>query len=59
MTDHHIQKSQKLLKRLEEEVNSLTSFLNQATSVASDLKVTRIEISFLLYENWKKETKQS
>ena len=40
MVDRDIQKSQQLLKRLEEEMSFLSSLMSQATLVASNLKGT-------------------
>lgn len=45
MADHDIQKSQQLLKRLEEEMIFLSSLMSQAQIVASNLKGTWTAIS--------------
>lgn len=62
MADHDIQKSQHLLKRLEEEMHFLTSLmdqanglLDQATFIASRLKGTWAEIDHV-HKSWKQDT---
>jgi hypothetical protein len=53
MVDHDIQKPQHLLKRLEEEMQFLSSLLSQASIVASNIKGTWIAID-QVYKSWKR-----
>jgi hypothetical protein len=53
MVDHDIQKSQHLLKRLEEEMQFLSSLLSQASIVASNIKGTWIAID-QVHKSWKR-----
>lgn len=57
MADHDIQKSQQLLKRLEEEMNFLSSLMSQAQIVVSNLKGTWIAID-QTHKNWKRDTEK-
>lgn len=45
MADHDIQKSKHLLKRLNENIDFLSSLLDQAQFMASELKVNQVEIN--------------
>ena len=54
MADYDIQKSQQLLKRLEEEMIFLSSLMSQAQIVASNLKGTWTAIR-VTQENWKRD----
>jgi len=58
MADRDIQKSQQLLKRLEEEMNFLSSLLSQASVVSSNLKGTWIAID-QVHKNWKRDIEES
>jgi len=53
MTDPHIQKSQHLLKRLEEEMTFLRSLMFQAEIVSANIKQTWTAIS-VTHDNWKR-----
>lgn len=44
MANHDIQKSKHLLKRLNENIDFLSSLLDQAQFIASELKVNQVEI---------------
>ncbi len=57
MANHDIQKSQHLLKRLEEEMNFLSSLMSQAQVVASNLDMTWTAIR-VTHKNWKKDTEE-
>lgn len=57
MANHDIQKSQHLLKRLEEEMIFLGNLMSQAQIVASNLKGTWTAIS-VTHENWKRDTEE-
>lgn len=54
MVNHGIQKSQHLLKRLEEEMNSLDNIVSQALIIISNLKGTWTAID-QAHKNWKRE----
>jgi hypothetical protein len=54
MADHDIQKSQHLLKRLNEEIIFLSSLMSQAQIVSSNLQGTWIAID-QLHRNWKRD----
>ncbi len=54
MADHDIQKSQHLLKRLNEEIIFLSSLMAQAQIVSSNLQGTWIAID-QLYRSWKRD----
>ena len=58
MADRDIQKSQQLLKRLEEEMNFLSSLLSQANVVSSNLNGTWTAI-YQVHKNWKKDIEES
>ena len=58
MADHDIQKSQQLLKRLEEEMIFLSSLMSQAQIVASNLKGIWIAID-QTHKNWKRDIAES
>jgi hypothetical protein len=58
MANHDIQKSQHLLKRLEEEMIFLRSLMSQAEVVASNLQGTWTAVS-VTHENWKRRTEES
>ena len=55
MANHDIQKSQQLLKRLEEEMIFLSCLMSQAQIVASNLKGTWTAIA-QTHKNWKRDT---
>jgi intein-encoded DNA endonuclease-like protein len=55
MTDPNIAISQHLLKRLEEEINFLSSLMSQVLIVSSNLKGTWTSIK-LAQENWKRDS---
>ena len=55
MANHDIQKSQHLLKRLEEEMIFLSNLMSQAQIVTSNLKGTWIAID-QTHKNWKRDT---
>ena len=57
MADHDIQKSQHLLKRLEEEMIFLRNLMSQAEVVASNLQGTWTAVS-VTYGNWKRDLKE-
>jgi hypothetical protein len=57
MVDHDIQKSQHLLKRLEEEMQFLSSLLSQASIVASNIKGTWIAID-QVHKSWKQRMEE-
>ena len=57
MTDPHIQKSQHLLKRLEEEMIFLNSLMSQALVVSSNMKGTWTAIK-VTHENWKRDNEK-
>ncbi len=54
MTDPNIAISQHLLKRLEEEINLLSSLMSQVLIVSSNLKGTWTSIQHA-QENWKRD----
>jgi intein-encoded DNA endonuclease-like protein len=54
MTDPNIATSQHLLKRLEEEINFLSSLMSQVLIVSSNLKGTWTSIKHA-QENWKRD----
>lgn len=54
MDNHDIQKSQHLLKRLEEDMNFLRNLLSQAEAVSSSLNGTWTAIR-VTYTNWKRK----
>jgi len=54
MADHDIQKSQHLLKRLNEEIIFLSSLMAQAQIVSSNLQGTWIAID-QLHRSWKRD----
>jgi intein-encoded DNA endonuclease-like protein len=54
MTDPNIAISQHLLKRLEEEINFLSSLMSQVLIVSSNLKGTWTSIKHA-QENWKRD----
>jgi hypothetical protein len=54
MTNPNITTSQHLLKRLEEEMNFLSSLMAQAIMVASNLEGTWTSIR-ITYKNWKRD----
>jgi len=54
MADRDIQKSQQLLKRLEEEMMFLSNLLSQASVVSSNLKGTWTAID-QVHKNWKRD----
>ena len=58
MANHDIQKSQHLLKRLEEEMIILSNLMSQAQIVASNLKGTWIAID-QTHKNWKRDTEET
>ena len=58
MADHDIQKSQQLLKRLEEEMIFLSSLMSQAQIIASNLKGTWTAID-QTHKNWKRNIAKS
>lgn len=58
MADYDIQKSQHLLKRLEEEMSFLSNLMSQAQVVASNLKGTWIAIS-VTHGNWKRDIEEN
>ena len=58
MANHDIQKSQQLLKRLEEEMIFLSSLMSQALIVASNLKGTWTAID-QVHKNWKRDIEES
>lgn len=58
MADHDIQKSQQLLKRLEEEMIFLSSLMSQTQIVASNLKGTWTAID-QIHKNWKRDMAES
>ncbi len=55
MTDPNIAISQHLLKRLEEEINFLSSLMSQVLIVSSNLKGTWTSIKDA-QENWKRDS---
>ena len=55
MTDPNIATSQHLLKRLEEEINFLSSLISQVLIVSSNLKGTWTSIKHV-QENWKRDS---
>lgn len=57
MADHDIQKSQQLLKRLEDEMNFLSSLLFQVSVVSSNLKGTWRAID-QVHKNWKRDIEE-
>jgi len=58
MANHDIQKSQQLLKRLEEEMIFLSSLMSQAQIVASNLKGTWAAID-QTHKNWKRDVEEA
>lgn len=56
MADHDIQKSQHLLKRLNEEIIFLSSLMAQARIVSCNLQGTWITID-QLHRSWKRDNK--
>lgn len=54
MADHDIQKSQHLLKRLDEEIIFLSSLMAQAQIVSSNIQGTWTAID-QLHKNWKQD----
>ena len=58
MADHDIQKSQYLLKRLNEEIIFLSSLMAQAQIVSSNLQGTWIAID-QTHKNWKRDIEES
>lgn len=54
MADHDIQKSQHLLKRIDEEIIFLSSLMAQAQIVSSNLQGTWTAID-QLHRNWKRD----
>jgi hypothetical protein len=58
MANHDIQKSQHLLKRLEEEMIFLSNLMSQAQIVSSNLKGTWIAID-QIHKNWKRDTEEA
>jgi hypothetical protein len=59
MADHDIQKSKQLLKRLDQNIDFLTSILNQAQFMASELRINQVEIGNAIEEVFKNKTKNS
>ena len=57
MTDPNIAISQHLLKRLEEEINFLSSLMSQVLIVSSNLKGTWTSIQHA-QENWKRDREE-
>ncbi len=57
MADHDIQKSQHLLKRLEEEMIFLRNLMSQAEVVAYNLHGTWTAVS-VTYGNWKRDLEE-
>lgn len=55
MTDPNIATSQHLLKRLEEEINFLSSLMSQVLIVSSNLKGTWTSIKHA-QDNWKRDS---
>jgi len=58
MANHDIQKSQQLLKRLEEEMIFLSSLMSQAQIVASNIKGTWNAVN-QTHKNWKRNIEES
>ena len=58
MANHDIQKSQHLLKRLEEEMIFLNSLMSQSLVVVSNIKGTWTAIK-VTHENWKRDNEKS
>ena len=59
MADHDIQKSKHLLKRLNENIDFLSSLLDQAKFIALELKVNQAELGNAINEGFKNNTKTS
>ncbi len=59
MADHDIQKSKQLLKRLSENIAFLTSLLDQAQFMASELKMNQVEIDNVIKDCFRKNIENS
>ncbi len=59
MADHDIQKSKHLLKRLNENIDFLSSLLDQAQFMASELKVNQVEIDNSIMYCFRKDNENS
>ena len=58
MANHDIQKSQHLLKRLEEEMIFLSSLMSQAQIVSSNIKGTWMAIE-QTHKGWKRDSEEA
>lgn len=58
MTDPDIQKSRHLLKRLDEEMNFLSSLVSQALFISSNLKITWNAIDAIHKNNENRESSE-
>jgi hypothetical protein len=59
MADHDIQKSKHLLKRLNENIDFLSSLLDQAQFMVLELKVTQVEIDNVIKDCFRKNIDNS